>query len=80
MCGSAEPSDASVATGDRGGGYLQEGRGCVAGNDAKRCSARQRTLPVLVGGLRLNRDLTWARRGALRYAGHVLLPGTTSAS
>lgn len=27
------------------------------------------------GRLRLNRDLTRARRGALRSAGHVLLPG-----
>ena len=36
--------------------------------------------PVLAGRSRLNRDLMWARRGALRCAGYILLPGMTRAS
>lgn len=38
------------------GGYLQEGRSCVAGNDGRRRAMSGQAVPALVDGLRLNRD------------------------
>ena len=62
------------------GGCLQQGRGCVAASDSRARYAEPVASPVLAGCLRLNRDLMRARRGALRSAGHALLPGATRAS